>query len=239
MVKPKQLLVLMIVLLLGLSTLTADPNDPAEAMRRFRERQRGFDKTLENWKGNFAQNCPYFGKPPSTPETLKPKDPEPVIPTDPKKCSADQIIGSDGKCACKTPGHVANSLGNCVPPKVPVEDPCAAGKKCEICQEKNGKELCKKCDKNSANCQLCLNKNGQQVKCVECDGRNCCVSKLSNPESKLCGVFPAEEEPGKVGPEPNKDPVPPTIVSKKDPTKLSAMNLMLKSRKLSLTLLTE
>ena len=101
MIKTKILLLLAIVLVLGLNTVTkADPNDPVEAMKRFRNKQQGLQRTLANWKESFAQNCPYYPRPPAkaSVDPIKPKDVNPVLPSDPKKCAADQTADADGKC---------------------------------------------------------------------------------------------------------------------------------------------
>ena len=223
MIKTKILLLLAIVLVLGLNTfIKADPNDPVEAMKRFRNKQQGLQKTLANWKDSFAQNCPYYPRPPAkaSVDPIKPKDVNPVLPSDPNKCAADQTADADGKCTCKDPSYILNALGNCVPPKTPIEDPCSGLNKCEVCQKKNGQELCKKCENGHMSCQLCLNKNDQQVKCIDCDGRTCCAAKLSDPNSKVCSIFPKEDEPSKISPEPSQNNVVPVIVDKKDPTKI-------------------
>src|SRR3990167_10623295 len=225
MVNNKNLLILgLIVLLLAGSAIsvTGDAYSAQEAMHRFREKQRGLERTISSWRGNFAQNCPYFGQPPSEVERqrVRPHPLDPVVPSD-RRCKPDQQLDTNtGACVCKLAGYVQNALGHCVPPRTPVSDPCAMGKNCQICQKKEGTELCKTCFRDSPNCQLCLTKNGQVAKCVECDKRTCCTSKLLSPGAKTCGVFPKEEEPSRIGPEPNKKSHPPLLVSRNEPTKL-------------------
>jgi hypothetical protein len=214
MKKPAILLAIVLIALSFMSVGATREDSPASiAYRDFKLRQRGMERTLSQWKSGFGQACPYFPKPPTKPtEGTKPKDPtdpeDSILPDPSFTCKIDQTM-QKGHCVCKNPDQIVNELGNCVSPKLPLSDPCEDNKKCEVCVESNGKEICKKCSDTEPNCQLCLNVNGTAVKCITCQGRNCCTEKLLDPNTLKCDTFPPEEEPDNVGPkpEPNHRPI--------------------------------
>lgn len=209
MMMKKNLFILIVIVIAAFAPKCMAVMPTADAMRQFRERRQDSSGVQDTYRKSTMNICPYFEPPVQARQSsnLIPYQASDSVSLNIKLCKDDQYIDSNGRCACKKPGHALDQSGLCQLQKTELTDPCENGQRCEVCQIKDDLEICKKCQIGIENCELCTKRQGQKDTCTVCTGRTCC----SNQSGNNCILFPPEPEPVIVSPVPILDSYPQLI----------------------------